>query len=410
MMGRVREKLLRWVGIDIGSKVQTDKAKRLKAISNGDSELREWLGPTIDLVEVRDSARLISKRIKDQDEENTRLSLEIESKMSKITELERMRDDLEGKREDLIRSSGDLSTLPEGCLRHELALDSVLQHLPQLSTRLGRPDGDGPVVLPARTCNSPAKMEFFNLEKWDWRIHTFTAPKSERYELRYSEDRIGFAEFEGICRLIAVDGVGGSSHGRHLAQRICETALEGKDRIKDRLHLALKTYGEELSCLSNGAMDESKMAFWKDKKNEQGSACVLAIVDVDIESGTVGGWQMGDTVVFAEVMSSGGSKSWMTFPDIGAGEFDCQPEQLNSLNPEGVAGLARFSLENATGRVVVCTDGMADYMLKKGVEKVVFGMLEYDDPKELTDLLRLDGIADDDLSMIMLSPIVKVNV
>ncbi|SVD64493.1 uncharacterized protein METZ01_LOCUS417347, partial [marine metagenome] len=91
MMGRVREKLLRWVGIDIGSKVQTDKAKRLKAISNGDSELREWLGPTIDLVEVRDSARLISKRIKDQDEENTRLSLEIESKMSKITELERMR-------------------------------------------------------------------------------------------------------------------------------------------------------------------------------------------------------------------------------------------------------------------------------------------------------------------------------
>ncbi len=404
MMGRFRDKLLGWVGIDAGNKPQTEKAMRLKALSNDDSELREWLRPTIDLVEVRDSARLISRKLEDKEERNKQLSSDLESSRARVAELERTREGLQHQREELTRAVGDLSALPEGCLRHELALDTVLSHLPQLSGRLEQNENVGARVRPTRTCNDPAKLESFDLEKWDWTVHTFTAPKSERYELRHSEDRVGFVENQRSCRMVAVDGVGGSSHGRHLAQRLCDSALGRPGKTKDGLHLTLRRFGEEMSELKNGSVGEGKMAFWKDKKNEQGSACVLAVADVDIESGRVSGWQLGDTVVFVEVSETRGASRWKAFPEIDADTFGSRPEQLNSLRPEGVSALSPFTINNATGRVVICTDGMAEHLLKNGIEKVAFGIIKHGDPRGALDRLRRDGIADDDLSMILMCP------
>ncbi len=93
--------------------------------------------------------------------------------------------------------------------------------------------------------------------------------------------------------------------------------------------------------------------------------------------------------------------SWLHFPEISTGDFDSAPDQLNSSEPQGIEDLQVTEIGHATGRIVLCTDGMAEYMLRRGIDEVLEGVLS-NDPEVSLDKLRNDGIAEDDLSMVAL--------
>mgnify|MGYP001460565087 CR=1 FL=1 len=284
------------------SKSQT--SRRLEEISNGDMELKAWLKPVLDLVEIRNCKGGIVEADRANKREILVLNDSLERKTSQIEELERRLDKVERERRELIGAVSDYSQQPRGCLKHELALDTIITHLPQLSSSLAVDENRGMRIRPLTTSNHPARLESFELEDPDWNIHTFTAPKIERFELRHSEDRVGFMENDRVYRLVAADGVGGSSHGGHLAQKLCESVLLNTGGAKDAIRDELEDFSREMSGLKNGRSVSDNEEFWAQKANERGSACVLAVADVDIESGSVSGWQVGDTVVFGKYSGS----------------------------------------------------------------------------------------------------------
>jgi hypothetical protein len=160
------------------------------------------------------------------------------------------------------------------------------------------------------------------------------------------------------------------------------------------------------------AHPNEKLAFLQRQKAKGGASCVLATVDYDSNNQEVEVHQIGDTVAFVE-KRVGDETEWEVLPkrfSEGA-QFDSTPQQLSSLQPkESARDLEIRRVTDATGRVALATDGMAEFILREkvGISKFVDTMgLFTGDAEEMLEQLRQSEVTDDDLSFIMVQCISK---
>lgn len=239
----------------------------------------------------------------------------------------------------------------------------------------------------------------------------FVCAKSERQNARLSEDRVGFSSTLNGFRAVAIDGVGGSSHSRHLARDLGESILEGGD-IKSAVETVLAIFGSAMNANEMKTDSNEKLAFLQKQKARGGASCVLAAVDYDSKHQEAKVHQIGDTVAFVEKWV-GNVLEWEVLPkrfSEGA-KFDSSPQQLSSLQPKVSARSLEVSrVTNATGRVALATDGVAEFILSEGVgiDKFVDWMESFTDGAEkMLQHFRQSEITDDDLSFIMVQCISK---
>jgi hypothetical protein len=231
---------------------------------------------------------------------------------------------------------------------------------------------------------------------------SFVAAKRERGEARWSEDRVGFQRRAGGFRAVALDGVGGSVHSRHLVRSIAKELLESEE-VASVVQGELEKFGRSMASdeVSFGA--DEKLEFFQRERLQKGSSCVLAVADYDKSSGSVTVSQIGDTVAFVEVDDG----EWRVVPEeFGSGkEFDTSPIQVSTKDIRSTSEISVTTIENATGRVAVATDGIADFIIGRvGMEEFIDMIeLEDGDAQGLLDKLRKEEIADDDLSFLMAS-------
>jgi len=234
----------------------------------------------------------------------------------------------------------------------------------------------------------------------------FVCAKSERENARLSEDRVGLSLTPNGFRAVAIDGVGGSSHSRHLARDLGESILEGGG-IKSAVETVLATFGYAMNANEMKTDSNEKLAFLQKQKARGGASCVLAAVDYDSKHQEAKVHQIGDTVAFVE-KRVGNVLEWEVLPkrfSEGA-KFDSSPQQLSSLQPRVSARSIDVSrVANATGRVALATDGVAEFILREnvGIDKFVDSMESFTgDAEELLKYFRKHDITDDDLSFIMI--------
>jgi len=234
----------------------------------------------------------------------------------------------------------------------------------------------------------------------------FVAAKEERGIARWSEDRVGFKPSASGYRAVAIDGVGGSTHPRHLVRELGNDILT-LDDVPSVIRSTLRRVGSTMNKGTVAVSDNEKMAFFQQQRLKNGAACVLAVAEYEKDEKTVKVHQIGDTVAFVEL--AGGE--WQLVPEHFAGgdNFDSSPEQLNCLNPETVSRVKYHTIKSATGRVVLATDGIAEYILKNdGIKAFLKQINKYvelkTDGKELLLELRKNNIAEDDLSFILIEP------
>ena len=143
------------------------------------------------------------------------------------------------------------------------------------------------------------------------------------------------------------------------------------------------------------------LAFFQKQKLAQGAACVLAYAEYDGKENMKIS-QIGDTVAFVERNDD----TWDIIPEnfSKGGDFNSMPIQLNCLDPKSIDGLQETKIDNSTGRVLLATDGIAEYILDNGGIISFLELLKSCNNSEETLLKRLnDGnIADDDLSFILI--------
>ena len=242
--------------------------------------------------------------------------------------------------------------------------------------------------------------------KLEGEVKYLAIPKKERINPRFSEDRVGYSPTENGFRAIAIDGVGGSSHPRVLAREIgkkvlSKSAIEKQESIVEIITRTMQRVGKSMDDDDVQFSTDDKLAFFQKQKLAQGAACVLACAEYDGE-GNMRISQIGDTIAFVERNDG----SWNVIPEIFSkgGAFNSMPLQLNCLDIESVDELQEIEVDNSTGRVLLATDGVAEYILDNGGIISFLELLKSCNNSEETLLKSLnDGnIADDDLSFILI--------
>jgi len=374
------------------------------------------------LVELEDSVEDVLKIGKEQKDRH-------DSQRKRIRILKREKGELQSKysstKRDLDRHvsrkenlEASVSILADPSVRERLpilwgqSLDTVAKELPGVAEIMGKAGGLGR-LLPREdsgaVCLLGTEEEIVNLtgckDDFSFREATFfVAAKQERGLARESEDRIGFLIHDGGFRAIALDGVGGSMHPRHLVRELGERALSSRDfiaSIKETLGVVGEGMVEETVRLSK----DDKLAFFQKQRLSGGAACVLAAVDYDDKMQRATVHQIGDTVAFVER----GDGEWSVYPSslTDGKSFDSTPEQLNCKSPSDAKQIETFEIGNATGRIALATDGVAEHiLLNGGIGKFINRIRKYgEDGGSLLGDLRSEGIADDDLSFLMIETI-----
>lgn len=275
------------------------------------------------------------------------------------------------------------------------SLDKVWEYNPSLVERLER--------------NSklfPKEYDSTENVKLEGEVKYLATPKNERNNSRYSEDRVGYSPTEKGFRAIAIDGVGGSSHPRVLAREIgteilSKSAIKKQEDIVKIISRTMEKVGKSMSDDNIQFSTNPNLAFFQKQKLAQGAACVLAYAEYDGE-GIMKISQIGDTVAFVERNDD----TWDIIPEnfSKGDDFNSMPIQLNCLDPKSIDGLQETKIDNSSGRVLLATDGIAEYILENGGILSFLELLKSCNNSEETLLNRLnDGnIADDDLSFILI--------
>jgi len=275
------------------------------------------------------------------------------------------------------------------------SLDKVWEYNPSLVERLER--------------NSklfPKEYDSTENVKLEGEVKYLATPKNERNNSRYSEDRVGYSPTEKGFRAIAIDGVGGSSHPRVLAREIgteilSKSAIKKQEDIVKIISRTMEKVGKSMSDDNIQFSTNPNLAFFQKQKLAQGAACVLAYAEYDGE-GIMKISQIGDTVAFVERNDD----TWDIIPEnfSKGDDFNSMPIQLNCLDPKSIDGLQETKIDNSSGRVLLATDGIAEYILENGGIISFLELLKSCNNSEENLLNRLnDGnIADDDLSFILI--------
>lgn len=275
------------------------------------------------------------------------------------------------------------------------SLDKVWEYNPSLVERLER--------------NSklfPKEYDSTENVKLEGEVKYLATPKNERNNSRYSEDRVGYSPTEKGFRAIAIDGVGGSSHPRVLAREIgteilSKSAIKKQEDIVKIISRTMEKVGKSMSDDNIQFSTNPNLAFFQKQKLAQGAACVLAYAEYDGE-GNMKISQIGDTVAFVERNDD----TWDIIPEnfSKGDDFNSMPIQLNCLDPKSIDGLQETKIDNSSGRVLLATDGIAEYILENGGILSFLELLKSCNNSEENLLNRLnDGnIADDDLSFILI--------
>jgi hypothetical protein len=280
------------------------------------------------------------------------------------------------------------------------SIDSVWGEIPEVLSIIDFDER----IRPPENCGEVAELRVScKDEGGNFELTSFVASKRERGIARLSEDRIGFHGKEGGFRALALDGVGGSVHSRHLVRSIAGALLDS-DEVAPVIRDELERFGDSMISGEVDFDHDDKTAFFQERRLGKGSSCVLAVVDYDEASKSVLVSQVGDVVAFVETR-----RGWRVVPEeFSKGkEFDSRPIQVSTNNPDSVDGIRTIQIEDATGRVAVATDGVAGFILgTTGVDDFI-DMVELDDgdAEGLLKVLRKKGIEDDDLSFLMASPL-----
>jgi hypothetical protein len=345
----------------------------------------------------------IESLLKDNKEKESQLSM----KEKQIISTQERCVIAEGRFSEINKSLAIISnsnTRDEYPIRWGQALDTVWNEMPKaLDVKIPRltlyPDDLSPAPYMLKEENRGVRGS-------SARSVLFVAAKEERGIARWSEDRVGLKPTASGYRAVAIDGVGGSTHPRHLVRELGNDILALND-VLPTISSTLNRVGSTMSKDTVAVSDNEKLAFFQQKRLKNGAACVLVVAEYERETKTVKVHQIGDTVAFVEL--AGGK--WELVPGHFAGgdNFDSSPEQLNCLNPETVSSVKNYTIKGATGRVVLATDGIAEYILKndgiKAFLKKINKHVELKkDGKELLHELRSNNIAEDDLSFILIEP------
>ena len=402
--------------------LESNRVRKLRTLSESEPDLAGILDPIIELVWINDNASPeIEKKLNDNNrsikdlQRNLRNQKEINHSLeSKNRNLKSEINSLQDERTTLDEIVMELGFNPEDTLKHSLAIEKFVKEEPELAMLIKNPDKENYKIRPTLFSRKNVEKERFPLFKGghvdpgqgiigDLEVITFTSPKSENHDARLSEDRIGFFIDESRCRLVAVDGVASSTHSRHLANIICKETLIEKRKLND----VLRDFQGELKNISHEGSNDKKarqLEVFNKQQRSRGSACVICIADFDFVSRTVTIAHVGDSVCFVEVEDqnhSRGSMRWETFPKMTSQDFDRTPAQLNSAYPDRNTTPQETKINNATGRVIVCTDGMAEYIIRNDPDSVI-GSIINDDSHTCLEKMRRGNIEDDDLSLIAL--------
>ena len=188
-----------------------------------------------------------------------------------------------------------------------------------------------------------------------------------------------------------------STHSRHLANRICKESLLGKNKLNS----ILRDFQDELDRLSidrSNDQNTSNLEIFNKEQRSRGSACVICIAEYDFSSKTATISHVGDSVAFVEVQEPNCPKDstrWKIFPEMTSQDFDRTPDQLNSAFPDRHTSPDLLSVKNATGRIILCTDGMAEYIIRNDPDLVMRSVIN-DEPTVCLQKLRNGNIEDDD--------------
>ncbi len=348
-------------------------------------------------------------RIESLMKENTEKETQLKLKEEQIVSAQERCQIAEGRFKEMNRSLAiisDSNLRAEYPIRWGQALDTVWNEMPAaLDLKVQKsnlyPDDFSPSLCTLKEENRGGRNT-------PTRSVLFVAAKEERGMARWSEDRVGFKPSARGYRAVAIDGVGGSTHPRHLVRELGNDilALDGID-IPSMISSTLRRVGSTMSKGAVAVSENEKMAFFQQQRLKNGAACVLAVAEYESEAKTVKVHQIGDTVAFVEL--AGGK--WDLIPGHFAGgdNFDSSPEQLNCLNPDSVRKVKVQTITDATGRVALATDGVAEYILKNGgidafLKQINKHVKSKNDGKEFLMELRKKGIAEDDLSFILIEP------
>lgn len=387
----------------------------------GHEEKIEHLARHVELEDALPDAANLGKKLKERVEEQSRT---IKSRDSNIKELGEKEAILRGKnieqektiKEEVTRRQrigvaiSDMNdptcreTLP---IRWGQSLDTIRKELPEMAEIMGKSGLLGrlmPRDYSEDVCVLETIEDFHENEGgfYDSRVTYFLAAKQERGKACESEDRVGFLKHDRGYRAVALDGVGGSMHPRQLVREIGERSL-GADDFIDSVRETLEVVGESMTEDKVRMVADSKLEFFQKKRLAGGAACVLAAVDYNEKKRKATVHQIGDTVAFVERKNG----VWSIFPrELSDGKsFDSRPEQLNCKIPSGASKIVTSEVNNATGRIALATDGVAEHILSRGGIKEFIGRIRStgeDGAVAFLGELRKEGIADDDLSFLLI--------
>ena len=378
------------------------------------------IGRLVELEESGDDLLTIAKTQKKKEEsQKTKLVQNSEE----IKRLNGLRGELQGRAEraekELARVNDEskslelsISNLTDPNLREKFpilwgqSLDLVSKKMPGVLGIMGQAGALGR-LHPPEDSDSVCTLRKVATSEVDWahevEATSFMTAKQERGKARDSEDRIGFLTHENGYRAIALDGVGGSMHPRHLGRELGERVLDADDfraSIKD----TLRGVGEGMVEDKVMVAADVKLAFFQKQRLSGGAACVLAAVDYDSKNSRATVHQIGDTVAFVQRPRG----RWAVIPKaLSDGKsFDSRPQQLNCKDPSGASQIDTVQIAKATGVIALATDGVAEHiLLNGGIRKFIERVRKHDgNGNALLGELRREGIADDDLSFLLIEP------
>ena len=398
-------------------------AKELSHLAKKYPEHADSIKPIGRLVELEDSADDIKSIARTQKKKFETLNYTLNSRKKEIAQLrieksqviERLvkaETQLEAAHTEAESLENSIANLASPDVRKELpilwgqSLDLVSKKMPAVlrimddADALGRlypDDASDAICILDKVANQEVS--------WTHKVEaTFLlAAKQERGIARDSEDRIGFMFHENGYRAIALDGVGGSMHPRHLVRELGEGSLDADD-LQASIRDTLRVVGEGMVEDKVMVASDDKLAFFQKKRLDGGAACVLAAVDYDSKNKRATVHQIGDTVAFVQLPRG----KWEIVPKaLSDGKsFDSRPEQLNCKDPSSASQIDTVEVARATGVIALATDGVAEHiLLNGGIGKFIERVRNSDgEETSLINELRREGIADDDLSFLLIEP------
>ena len=378
------------------------------------------IGRLVELEESGDDLLIIAKTQKKMEQSQ---KTELVQKGEEIKKLNGLRGELQGRAEraekELARVNDEskslkvsISNLADPTLREEFpilwgqSLDIVSKKIPGFLGIMGQAGALGR-LYPSEDSDSVCTLKKVATSEVDWAHEVeatfFMTAKQERGRARDSEDRIGFLTHENGYRAIALDGVGGSTHSRHLVRELGERVLDADD-FRASIEDTLRVVGEGQVEGKVMVAADDKLAWLQKQRLSDGAACVLAAVDYDFKNSRATVHQIGDTVAFVQLPR----RRWAVIPKaLSDGKsFDSRPQQLNCKDPSGVSQIETVQIAKATGVIALATDGVAEHILLNGGIRRFIERVRKHDGEENTLLGELmnEGIADDDLSFLLIEP------